>query len=235
MQVRLTGVADPRSPAYTHLEGAGRNLEEMARDAGVQLEFKAVRMDLEAEESLESLESLRKAAGVGVMGLAVNFSFQLHRMPDESVSTSNPRDRLLRAVRAMRPRLVTLVEHEASTSTSPFYPRLVEALSYFGAVLESLEGFHAPRVRAAWRARLARDIMNIVSCEGVERWARYEVFGKWKSRMAMAGFEPVRLRRTGGRIFDGVLPGSFFSVREDSGALFLDWRDRALVAASAWK
>ena len=213
----------------------------MAREAGGQLEFKGVQMDLETEDSLESLKSLGKAAAESGEALAVNFSFHLHHMADESVSTSNPRDRLLRAVRAMGPRVVTLVEHEANTNTSPFYPRFVEAVSYFGAVFESLEGCHGRSGRAgagaeAVRRGLARDIVNIISCEGGERWERYEVFRKWKSRMAMAGFEPVCLRRDG-RIVEGVLGTSWgkYTVREDSGALFLDWRDRALVAASAWK
>jgi hypothetical protein len=42
--------------------------------------------------------------------LVVNLAFVLSRVPDESVSSANPRDELLRGVRALCPRVVTLIE-----------------------------------------------------------------------------------------------------------------------------
>ena len=40
---------------------------------------------------------------------------------------------------------------------------------------------------------LARDIVNIIACEGKERVERHELFGKWKSRLTMAGFRQYQL------------------------------------------
>ncbi|MBA0566210.1 hypothetical protein Golob_011049, partial [Gossypium lobatum] len=100
--------------------------------------------------------------------LVVNFAFQLHHMPDESVSTINQRDQLLRMVKSLNPKLVTVVEQDVNTNTSPFFPRFIEAYSYYSTVFE--------------------DIVNIVACEGEERIERYEVAGKWRARMTMAGF-----------------------------------------------
>lgn len=63
--------------------------------------------------------------------LALNFSFQLHHMSDESVSTKNPRDRILRMVKSLNhkeqeintnttPFLVMVVEQQINTNTTPF-------------------------------------------------------------------------------------------------------------------
>ncbi|MBA0555754.1 hypothetical protein Golob_025911 [Gossypium lobatum] len=68
--------------------------------------------------------------------LIVNFAFLLHHMPDESVSTINQRDQLLRMVKSMNPKLVTVVEQDVNTNTSPFFPRFIEAYSYYSAVFE---------------------------------------------------------------------------------------------------
>uniref|UniRef100_A0A0A9CS09 Uncharacterized protein n=1 Tax=Arundo donax TaxID=35708 RepID=A0A0A9CS09_ARUDO len=57
--------------------------------------------------------------------LVVNFAFQLHHLPDESVSIMNERDQLLRMVKGLQPKLVTLVEQDANTNTAPFLTRLV--------------------------------------------------------------------------------------------------------------
>jgi hypothetical protein len=35
---------------------------------------------------------------------------------------------------------------------------------------------------------LAREIVNLVACEGEDRVERHELFGKWKARLTMAGF-----------------------------------------------
>ncbi|KAJ1395914.1 hypothetical protein SESBI_33000 [Sesbania bispinosa] len=40
------------------------------------------------------------------------------------------------------------------------------------------------------RQCLARDIVNVVACEGEDRIERYEVAGKWRAMMTMAGFTP---------------------------------------------
>ncbi|KAG5378328.1 hypothetical protein IGI04_026170 [Brassica rapa subsp. trilocularis] len=42
--------------------------------------------------------------------LGVNFAYMLHHLPDESVSTENHRDRVLRIVKSLSPKVVTLVE-----------------------------------------------------------------------------------------------------------------------------
>ncbi|KAL3753350.1 hypothetical protein ACJRO7_000702 [Eucalyptus globulus] len=68
--------------------------------------------------------------------LAVNLAFKLYRMPDESVSAENTHGELLRRVKGLAPRVVTLVEQEMNGNTAPCPMRVEEALAYYGALLE---------------------------------------------------------------------------------------------------
>jgi hypothetical protein len=63
--------------------------------------------------------------------LIVNFAYQLHHMPDESVSTVNERDLLLRMVKGLGPKLVTVIEHDVNTNTAPFFTRFVISYAHF--------------------------------------------------------------------------------------------------------
>ncbi|KAI5084747.1 hypothetical protein GOP47_0000916 [Adiantum capillus-veneris] len=231
LQIRITGISDPSSPAST--VGVVQRLQEVARRAKVSLEFRHIQM----EASLVEPCMLQRKAGEAV---AVNLAFHLHKMADESVSTSNPRDSLLRKVKALEPKIVTVVEHDANTNTAPFYPRFVETFNYFNAIFESLDaalpGNSKDRVNAE-KFCLAKDMINIVACEGVDRMQRYEVAGKWRARMLMAGFHSLPTSPSTSKLIkDLLLPYSRkYKIREEAGALHLNWLDRSLVVASAWQ
>ncbi|CAL9118868.1 unnamed protein product [Musa textilis] len=173
--------------------------------------------------------------------LVVNFAFQLHHMPDESVSTVNQRDELLRMVKGLGPKLVTVVEQDMNTNTAPFLPRLfMEVYNYYSAVFVSLDAT-LPRDSTdrmnVERQCLARDIVNIVACEGADRIERYEVAGKWRARMTMAGFVSCPFSaNVNGSV--RALSGSYcdrYKIKEESGALCFGWEDKTLVVTSAWR
>ncbi|CAA2965024.1 scarecrow 21 [Olea europaea subsp. europaea] len=52
--------------------------------------------------------------------LAVILPLQLHHTPNESVDVSNLKDRLLRIVKSLSPKVVTLVEQESNTNIAFF-------------------------------------------------------------------------------------------------------------------
>jgi len=172
--------------------------------------------------------------------LVVNFAFQLHHMPDESVSTVNERDCLLRMVKSLEPKLVTVVEQDVNTNTAPFFPRFVEVYNYYSAVFESLDATMSredPYRMNVEKQCLARDIVNIVACEGTDRIERYEAAGKWRARMTMAGFKSCHLST----FVNGAIKSQLksycdrYMVKEEIGALYFGWEDKILVVASAWK
>jgi hypothetical protein len=118
--LRITGVDDPESVhrAVGGLKIVGQRLEQLAKDCEVPFEFRAVASNI--EDVTPGMLDCRPGET-----LIVNFAFLLHHLPDESVSIVNERDQLLRMVKGLRPKLVTVVEQDANTNTTPFLARLV--------------------------------------------------------------------------------------------------------------
>ncbi|KAF7829767.1 scarecrow-like protein 1 [Senna tora] len=233
-RVRLTGVDDPESVQRSvgGLKIIGQRLEKLAEVLGLPFEFQAVA----SRSSLVTPSMLNCRPGEA---LVVNFAFQLHHMPDESVSTVNERDQLLRMVKGLNPKLVTVVEQDVNTNTTPFFPRFVEAYNYYSAVFESLDAT-LPRESQdrmnVERQCLARDIVNIVACEGEDRIERYEVAGKWRARMIMAGFTSSPMSAN---VTDAIRKlitqySDRYKIKDVMGALHFGWEDKNLIVASAW-
>lgn len=232
--VKITAVADNIGEEKERLKVVGSTLSQLAEQFGVSLRFNVVSCKF-GELSRESLGCDPEDP------LAVNFAFNLYRMPDESVSTENPRDELLRRVKRLAPCVVTLVEQELNTNTAPFMARANEVISYYGALFESIESTvqreNSERVKV--EEGLGRKLANSVACEGRERVERCEVFGKWRARMGMAGFElkPLSQKVTEsmkGRLSSGKRVNPGFTVKEEHGGVSFGWMGKTLTFASAW-
>uniref|UniRef100_A0A2N9F4L1 Uncharacterized protein n=1 Tax=Fagus sylvatica TaxID=28930 RepID=A0A2N9F4L1_FAGSY len=164
----------------------------------------------------------------------------LHHTLDESVDVNNPRDKLLRMVKSLSPKVVTLVEQESNTNTTPFYHRFVETLDYYLAMFESIDVTlprnSKDRINVEQHC-LARDIVNIIACEGKERVERHELFSKWKSRLTMAGFRQYPLSTYVNSVIKSLLRcySEHYTLVEKDGAVLLGWKDWNLISASAWQ
>lgn len=233
--IRITGIDDSMS-AYARgggLEIVGRKLSKLAEIFKVPFEFHAAAVS-GSEVQLEDLKIRPEEA------LAVNFAFVLHHMADESVSTQNHRDRLLRLVKSLSPRVVTLVEQESNTNTAAFFPRFQETLNYYTAMFESIDVIlprdHRERINVEQHC-LAREVVNIIACEAAERVERHELLGKWKLRFKMAGFSPYSLSPLVNATIKSLLENDCnkYRLEERDGALYLGWMNRYLVTSSAWK
>ncbi|CAM8898649.1 unnamed protein product [Rhodiola kirilowii] len=211
-------------------------LSQLGERAGFPLEFKTMRLKV-GDVSRETLKSNEDEV------LAVNLAYSLSKLPDESVSTENQRDELLRRVKGLNARIVTLVEQDMNCNTAPFQTRVAECCSFYGALLESMdtgtgrEDLERIRVEQG----LGRMMKNSVACEGAERVVRCEVFGKWRARMGMAGFE---LKRVSQNVVDSLSSrinnnsgggvGTLF-VKEANGGVCFGWVGRILTVTSAWR
>ncbi|CAL5030446.1 unnamed protein product [Urochloa decumbens] len=235
--LKVTAVTDPSLPFSKSLSATlpaiGEQLKLLAERAGIEYRFTVV--SCRAAE----LDASRLCCAAGE-ALAVNLAFALSHVPDESVSPANPRDELLRRVRALGPQVLALVEQELNTNTAPLAARFTDACAHYGAILESLDatlGRDSAEKKARAEAALARKAANAVGREGADRLERCEVFGKWRARFGMAGFRPVAL---GAGIADQVAaragpapPG--ITAKADNGVLRLCWMGRAVTVASAWR
>ncbi|XP_071722814.1 scarecrow-like protein 1 [Rutidosis leptorrhynchoides] len=233
--LRLTGVDDPDSVQRPvgGLRLIGMRLEKLAEQLGVEFEFQAV----PSKTSIVTPSMLDCRPGEA---LVVNFAFQLHHMPDESVSTVNERDQLLRLVKSLKPKLVTVVEQDVNTNTAPFFPRFIEAYNYYSTVFNSLDATLPRESQDRMNVEkqcLARDIVNIVACEGEERIERYEVAGKWRARMTMAGFTSQPWTKNVVDMIRDLITQycDRYKLKQDLGALHFGWEDKSLIVASTWR
>ncbi|XP_074291531.1 uncharacterized protein LOC141618327 [Silene latifolia] len=216
-------------------ESVRDSLVGLAERVGINLNYSCLNRSIRDL----SWESLGCEEGEAVV---VNFAFKLYRVPDESVSMENLRDELLRRVKGLSPRAVTLVEQDMNGNTAPFGTRVNEVCEYYGALFDSLEAT-LPRDnpdRCRVEKGLGRKMVNSVACEGRERVERAEVFGKWRARMGMAGFELKPLGQTVAESMRAKLnsarggnPG--FTVKDVNGGVGFGWKDRSLTVASAWR
>ncbi|XP_051143457.1 scarecrow-like protein 8 [Andrographis paniculata] len=225
--------------AFTEFAAAGEKLRKvgdelaaLAASIGVPFKFQV--------KNLSTTDLCR--SGLNVQpdeALAVNFAFKLYKLPDESVTTENPRDDLLRRVKSLSPDAVTVVEQDINTNTAPLIARVRDACDYYGALFDSLDATVAGN-RAPIEAALGRKLSNAVACEGAERLERCEVFGKWRVRMTMAGFQPRAVSQRDAESLRSKLNsvtrgGTGFTLKEESGGVCFGWMGRTLTVASAWR
>lgn len=128
--VRIIGIDDPVSKyaGGDGLAAIGRHLPAISQKFNIPIEFH----DVSVFVSEIAREMLQIRPGEE---LVVNFPLLLHHTPDESVDMNNPRDGLLRMVRSLSFKVVTLVEQESNPNTALFLPRFKQAL-------EGKEGAH---------------------------------------------------------------------------------------------
>lgn len=234
-KIRISGVDDSFS-SYARgggLDIVGKRLSALAESCHVPFEFNAVRVPA-SQVQLEDLE-LRPCEAV-----AVNFSIMLHHVPDESVNSHNHRDRLLRLAKHLSPKVVTLVEQEFNTNNAPFLQRFVETMNYYLAIFESVDAVlpreHKERINVEQHC-LAREVVNLIACEGEERVERHELLNKWRKRFTMSGFTPYPLSSVINSSIKDLLQSyhGHYTLEERDGALFLGWMNQVLIASCAWR
>ncbi|MCL7047775.1 hypothetical protein MKW94_030884 [Papaver nudicaule] len=232
--VRITGIDDPVSQ-YARGDGlakVGSMLALMSEKFKIPVEFHPV--PVFASDVTREMLNVKHGEAV-----AVNFPLQLHHTPDESVDVTNPRDMLLRMVKSLSPKVVTLIEQESNTNTTPFLMRFMEALDFYSAMFESIDTALGRETKERIKVEeqcLARDIVNVIACEGRERVERHELLGKWRVRFEMAGFRPFPLSSHVNLVIRGLVKSysQSYTLVETDGAMLLGWQNRNLISASAW-
>nr|KYP34968.1 Chitin-inducible gibberellin-responsive protein 1 [Cajanus cajan] len=232
--MRITGIDDPFSKYVRGdgLEAVEKSLAAISQRFNIPVEFHGV--PVLAPDVTKDMLDVRPGEA-----LAVNFPLQLHHTADESVDMSNPRDGLLRLVKSLSPKVTTLVEQESNTNTTPFFIRFIETLDYYLAIFESIDVSLPRKSKERINVEqhcLARDIVNIIACEGKERVERHELLGKWKSRLTMAGFCQYPLSSYVNSVIRSLLKcySEHYDLVEKDGAMLLGWKERKLISASAW-
>lgn len=228
---RLTGIGRPSPDGANRLRDVGRKLSFFAERINVPFEYRSI-----VAGSLTELDPSKMGLVPGE-AVAVNSVFELHR----SLASPGGIERVLSAVRAMGPEVVTVVEQEASHNGPVFLDRFMEALGYYSTMFDSLEGAAGSGAedRLMSEMYLGRQICNVVACEGADRVERHEPVALWRRRLEAAGFVPAHLGsnafKQASMLLGHLTGGDGFRVEENGGCLLLGWYTRALVATSAWR
>lgn len=211
-----------------------RRLSEFAEALQVPFEFTIVNSPL-ASLTMKSFEIRPNEV------LAINCSQVLHTLTGEGTILEN----LLALFRNLNPNVVTLLEVEANHNGASFHARFVEALHYYCALFDSLEGalgrdnpdrFHIENTA------FAAEIKDIVALQGSLRRARHVRSETWRSLFLKAGFRPSPFSSYTVQQAQMLLefltkPNSApmpYKLSEESNALILGWQDTPVMGVSAW-
>ncbi|OVA14158.1 Transcription factor GRAS [Macleaya cordata] len=227
--VRITGIGESKQ----ELQETGDRLALFASALNLPFEFHAV-VDRLEDVRLWMLHVKEKET------VAVNCILQLHKMLyDESGGVL--RD-FLGLIRSTNPIVVLMAEQEAEHNNPSLETRVSSSLKYYSAILDSIDSnlpLNSP-VRIKIEEMFAREIRNIVSCEGIDRFERHESFGKWRSLMEQGGFRSVGIgerEMLQSQMLLKMYSSEKFSLEkrgEDGVGLTLSWLDQSLYTVSAW-
>lgn len=232
---RLTGVGPPQPDNTDALQQVGWKLAQLAETIGVQFEFRGFVANSLADIDASMLDI--KPSEVEVV--AVNSVFEMHRL----LARPGAVDKVLDSIKAMKPKIVTLVEQESNHNGAVFLDRFNEALHYYSTMFDSLESSALSQPMSQdlvmSEVYLGRQICNIVASEGTDRVERHETLTQWRTRMNSSGFEPVHLGSNAFKQASMLLAlfagGDGYRVEENDGCLMLGWHTRPLIATSAWR
>ncbi|XP_027152727.1 DELLA protein GAI1-like [Coffea eugenioides] len=251
---RLTGIGPPSHDNTDHLQEVGWKLAQLADCIKVEFEFRGFVANSLADLDA-SMFDIREGETV-----AVNSIFELHQL----LSRPGAIEKVLSAVKELKPEILTVVEQEANHNGPVFLDRFTESLHYYSTLFDSLEGCGSggggrsggnggvdggsssgggvavsDQDKVMSEVYLGRQICNVVACEGVDRVERHETLAQWRTRFGSAGFEAVHLGSNAFKQASMLLAlfagGNGYRVEENNGCLMLGWHTRPLIATSAWK
>nr|AZL47125.1 DNA binding transcription factor protein [Panax ginseng] len=231
---RLTGIGPPSHDNTDHLQDVGWKLAQFAETIHVKFEYSGFVANSLADLDASMLD-LREGETV-----AVNSVFEFHQL----LARPGAIEKVMSAVKEMKPEIVTVVEQEANHNGPVFLDRFTESLHYYSTLFDSLEscgggGSASNEDKVMSEVFLGRQICNVVACEGVDRVERHETLGQWRSRFGSGGFKAVHLGSNAFKQASMLLAlfagGDGYRVEENEGCLMLGWHTRPLIATSAWK
>ncbi|VFR03325.1 unnamed protein product [Cuscuta campestris] len=234
-RLRITGIDLPQ-PGFRPAErvnATGLRLEKYCQRFNVPFEFNAIAKKWDTIE-LEELQLDREDDAV-----IVNCLDRMGNVPDETVVPTSPRDIVLNLIKNINPDVHGVVN---GAYNAPYFSmRLRETLFHFSSLFDILEET-VPREdndRCLFEGTvLAREMMNVIACEGTERVERPETYRQWQLRSIRAGLQPLPLDQ---EIVKGVREkvkseyNKNFTMDEDGNWLLQGWKGKVLHAVSCWK
>lgn len=234
----------PNPPTHVRITGIGESKQEL-QDTGDRLAGFAAALNLpfEFHPVVDRLEDVR----LWMLHVkenecvAVNCILQLHKvLYDESGGVFR---NLLGLIRSTNPTIVLVAEQEAEHNHLKWERRFLDSLKYYSAIFDSLDSslpLDSSPTKIKVEEMFAREIRNIIACEGSDRVERHENFNTWRRLMEEGGFRCMGV--TERESLQSQMLLKMFSSKdynvekqgEDGGGLTLSWLDQPLFTVSSW-
>ncbi|KAJ4781056.1 GRAS transcription factor [Rhynchospora pubera] len=235
VKLKITGIDFPR-PGFRpteRVDETGRRLAEYAKSFNVPFEYNGIVSKLE-DICNEDLKIEKDEL------LVVNSMYRFRQLGDESIALDSPRNEVLNFIHGLKPKL--FLHGVVSASFSPFFvTRFRQVMLHYASMFDILDAF-VPRdnkVRQLIeREMLAREVLNLIACEGAASVERPETYKQWHLRNMRAGFEQIpvesALLEWSQKKLKAIFDNRYF-MEEDSNWILLGWRGKTLHALSMWK
>ncbi|CAA2966667.1 scarecrow-like protein 28 [Olea europaea var. sylvestris] len=230
-------------PSHVRITGVGESKQELIETGNRLAGFAAaLNLAFEFHPVVDRLEDVRlwmlhvKESET----VAVNCVFQIHKLLYDSTGRTL-RD-FLGLIRSTNPLVVVMSEQEAEHNETLLERRFSNSLKFYSAIFDSLDSIlpaDSP-LRIKIEEMFAREIRNIIACEGRDRVERHEKFGKWRQLMEQGGFQCSGINER--ELLQGQMLLKMYSCDnykvekqgQDGNALTLSWLDQPLYTVSAW-
>ncbi|KAJ3703934.1 hypothetical protein LUZ61_007639 [Rhynchospora tenuis] len=235
-KIRITGIGFPERgfrPGKL-IEETGRRLSEYAHRFNIHFKYQGIASKWE-NITIEDLKIDKDEV------LVVNCILGLKNIADETIARNNPRDKVLRLIKDIKPCVFIHGILNASYGTPFFTTRFKEVLSRFFTFFDIYEAT-MPR-ESEMRIYLERNIIipcaiNAIACEGSERVERPETYRQWQARTLRAGFMQLPVESMIMRKIENYVKELYhkeYFVDEDRKWLLLGWKGTTWYALSTWK
>ncbi|XP_004499407.1 protein NODULATION SIGNALING PATHWAY 2 [Cicer arietinum] len=213
------------------VQETGRRLTSFAASLGQPFSFHHCRLDSDETFRPSSLKLVRGEALV--FNCMLNLPHLSYRAPDSVAS-------FLNGAKALKPRLVTLVEEEVGSVVGGFVERFMDSLHHYSAVFDSLEaGFpmqnraRALVERVFFGPRIAGSLARIYRTGGEEERRSW---GEWLGAAGFRGVPVSFANHCQAKLLLGLFNDGYRveEVGVGSNKLVLDWKSRRLLSASVW-
>nr|QFI36157.1 DELLA RGL1-like protein [Boehmeria nivea] len=219
------------------IEEAGKWMSNFAYAMKIPLSFNVVML----QDIISSPESEGAFEVEGDETLAVYSSYGLSRL----IPQPNQLETLMRAIRALNPRVMVVTEVESSQNSSAFFTRFIETLFYYGASFDCLEASMKPddTNRVVFESLYCGvAIRNIVAAEGEERVIRNVKVQVWRAFFARFGMEEIALSQSSIEqaklVAINILQqcgNNSCTFEMDGKCLIMGWKGTPLHSLSAWR
>ncbi|OAY59867.1 scarecrow-like protein 28 [Manihot esculenta] len=229
-------------PSHIRITGIGESKQELNETGDRLARFaEAFNLPFEFHPVVDRLEDVRLWMLHVKEGecVAINCIFQMHKTLYDG-NGGVLRD-FLGLIRSTNPTAVLMAEQEAEHNAPNLEGRVCNSLKYYSAIFDSID-YSLPLdspVRFKIEEMFAREIRNIVACEGSDRLERHESFEKWRKLMEQGGFRCTGISER--EVLQSQMLLKMYSCEDyraqqgqDKAALTLSWLDQPLYTVSAW-